>query len=62
MIKNWSFAKITDILQKKLRSAIVSQNHYLNKILDVHPLRNISPHDTLPLMHQLWLLILTWVS
>ena len=23
---------------KKLRSVIVSQNHYLNKILDVHPL------------------------
>ena len=38
MTKNWSFAKITDILQKKLMSVIVSQNHYLNKILDVHPL------------------------
>ena len=38
MTKNWSFAKITDILLKKLRSVIVSQNHYLNKILDVHPL------------------------
>ena len=24
---------------KKLRSVIVSQNHYLNKIFDVHPLR-----------------------
>ena len=24
---------------KKLRSVIVSQNHYLNKILDVHPLQ-----------------------
>ena len=38
MTKNWSFAKITDILQKKIRSVIVSQNHYLNKILDVRPL------------------------
>ena len=38
MTQNWPFAKITDILQKKLRSVIVSQNHYLNKILDVHPL------------------------
>ena len=48
MTKNWSFAKITDILLKKnLRSVIVSQNHYLNKILDVHPLsllfRTFSP-------------------
>ena len=38
MTKNWSFAKITDILQKKFRSVIVSKNHYLNNILDVHPL------------------------
>ena len=38
MIKNMSFAKITDILLKKMRSVIVSQNHYLYKILDVHPL------------------------
>ena len=43
MTKNWSFAKITDILLKKnLRSVIVSQNHYLNKILDVHPLNSVS--------------------
>ena len=41
MIKNWSFGNITDILQKKLRSLIVSQNHYLNKILDVHPLVSV---------------------
>ena len=39
MTKNWSFAKITEILLKILRSVIISQNHYLNKILDVHPLR-----------------------
>ena len=38
MTKNWSFAKIMDILPKKLRSVIISQIHYLNKILDVHPL------------------------
>ena len=38
MTKNWSFAKITDILFKKMTSVILSQNHYLNKILDVHPL------------------------
>ena len=38
MIKNWSFAKTTDILKKKMKSVIVSQNHYLNKIFDVHPL------------------------
>ena len=38
MTQNWPFAKITDILPKKLRSVIVSQNHYLNKILDIHPL------------------------
>ena len=38
MTKNWSFAKIMDILLKKMRSVIVSQNHYLNKIIDVHPL------------------------
>ena len=38
MIKNWSFSKTTDILKKKLRSVIVSQNHYLNQILGVHPL------------------------
>ena len=25
--------------EKKLRSVIVSQNHYLNKIFDVHPLK-----------------------
>ena len=25
---------------KKKRSVIISQNHYLNKILDVHPLKN----------------------
>ena len=25
--------------EKKLRSVIVSENHYLNKIFDVHPLR-----------------------
>ena len=31
MTKNWSYAKITDILLKELRSVIVSQNHYLNK-------------------------------
>ena len=24
--------------EKKMRSVIVSQNHYLNQILDVHPL------------------------
>ena len=29
--------------EKKLRSVIVSQNHYLNKIFDVHPL---TPKDT----------------
>ena len=40
MIKNWSFAKTTDILKTKMRSVIVSQNHYLNQILDVHPLTN----------------------
>ena len=40
MTKNWSFAKITEILlKKKFRSVIVFQNHYLNKILDVHPLQ-----------------------
>ena len=38
MTKNWSFSKITDILQKKIMSVIVFQNHYLKKILDVHPL------------------------
>ena len=38
MTKNWSFAKILDILLTKLRSVIISQNHYLDKILDVHPL------------------------
>ena len=38
MTKKWSLAKITKILQKKLRSVIVSQNHYLNQIIDVHPL------------------------
>ena len=27
--------------EKKLRSMIVSQNHYLNQILDVHPLCKI---------------------
>ena len=48
MIKNWSFAKITDILQNKLRSVIVSQNHIPNKILDVHPLSNISNYNPLP--------------
>ena len=42
MTKNWSFSKITEILKKKLRTVIVSQNHYLNKILDVHPLWNTS--------------------
>ena len=41
MTQNWPFAKITDILQKKLRSVIVSQNHYLNKIIDVHPLGGV---------------------
>ena len=39
MTKNWLFAKIIDILQKKSSLVIVFQNHYLNKILDVHPLR-----------------------
>ena len=39
MTQNWSFAIITDILLKKIRSVMVSQNDYLNKILDVHPLR-----------------------
>ena len=39
MTQNWPFAKNTDIFQKQMRSVIVSQNHYLNKILDVHPLR-----------------------
>ena len=38
MTQNRSFAKITEILLKKLRSVIVFQNPYLNKILDVHPL------------------------
>ena len=33
MNKTWSFAKITDILQKKIE---VSDR--INKILDVHPL------------------------
>ena len=28
---------------KKLRSLIVSQNHFLNKILDVHPLSCLAP-------------------
>ena len=46
MTKKWPFAKITDILLNKLRSVIVSKNHYLNKILDVHPLSN-----TLDLQH-----------
>ena len=27
--------------EKKLRSVIVSQKHYLNQILDVHPLCNL---------------------
>ena len=39
MIKSWSFALTKDIFKKKLRSVIVSQNHFINKILDVHPLR-----------------------
>ena len=38
MTNNLSFAKITDIFIPKLRSVIVSQNHHLNKMLDVHPL------------------------
>ena len=37
MTNNWSFAKITEILLKKIRSVVVSQNHYLNKIVNVHP-------------------------
>ena len=41
MTKNWSFAKITDILLKKNWSVIVSQNHYLKKIVDVHPLEHL---------------------
>ena len=28
-------------LKKKLRSVIVSQNHYINQNLDVHPLCNV---------------------
>ena len=44
MTKNWSFSKITDLWQKKLRSVIGSQNHYLNKILDVHPLKKFQFH------------------
>ena len=31
--------------EKKLRSVIVSQNHYLNQILDVHPLAYIALSD-----------------
>ena len=58
--KNKSFAKITDILLKKLRSVIVSQNHYLNNIFDVHPLREyltIAFHRTvLFLMWQIYCL------
>ena len=38
MTKNWSFAKNYGHFAKKLRSGIISQIHYLNKILDVHPL------------------------
>ena len=30
---------------KQLRSVIISQNHYLNKILDVHPLQEKSSKD-----------------
>ena len=41
MTKNWSFAKMTDIFLKKMRSVIVSQIHYLNKIIDVHPLSDV---------------------
>ena len=48
MTKNRSFPKITEILQKKLRSVIVSQNHFLNKILDVHPLSDKAVHRTAP--------------
>ena len=44
MIKTWSFAKTTNILKKKMKSVIVSQNHYLNKIIDVHPLGHIIPN------------------
>ena len=29
--------------ENKLRSVIVSENHYLNQILDVHPLRTLVP-------------------
>ena len=32
--------------EKKLRSVIVSQNHYLNQILDVHPLEKYNQHMT----------------
>ena len=54
MTKNWSFAKITNILLNKVRSVIVSQNHYLNKILDVHPLWNAFDFKHI---HKIWLYI-----
>ena len=40
MIKYWHLPKLRTLWRKKLRSVIVSQNHYLNQIFDVHPLAN----------------------
>ena len=38
MIKKLVICQNYGHFQKKLRSVIVSQNHYLNKMFDVHPL------------------------
>ena len=37
-------------MKQKIRSVIVSQNHYLNKIFDVHPLPNYSANN--PFIHR----------
>ena len=41
MIKNWSFTLNYGHFEKKFKSVIVFQNHYLNKIFDVYPLSNL---------------------
>ena len=38
MIKKMGHMPKIKTFKKKLRSVIVSQNHYFNKIFDVHPL------------------------
>ena len=42
MIKQMVICLNYGYFKNKLRSVIVSQNHYLNKIFDVHPLLPIS--------------------